>query len=294
MSRPSSRAVLPWLARLSWLAVALLGGAAIEGAIDDRSDAVRWTAAVGGWTLWGVVAFALLIPSVRSLTVVRLVTPLTLIVAVVAAVGGASALDAVALAAPAAIAVGTTFTAEFGRWMVQASAYGDEVRLPLRVPAAVGAAAGLAWVLWAAGLLAGPLALAAGNWWLGVPASLVAVLGTILLGPRWHRLSRRWLVLVPAGIVLHDPVVLADTLMLRSDQLASMRLAPADTGAADLTGPASGHALEISTNETVTTVFAFTPSEPNGRAIHLTGFLVAPTRPGEALRIAAERRLPVG
>ena len=42
-----------------------------------------------------------------------------------------------------------------------------------------------------------------------------------------------------------DPVVLADTLMLRSDQIASMRLAPADTAAADLTGPASGHAIEI-------------------------------------------------
>jgi hypothetical protein len=255
---------------------------------------VRWTAAIGGWTVWAVVALALLIPSVRSLTLVRLLTPIALLASIVAAWSGAAVLDAVALAAPAAITVGAVFTAEFGRWMVQASAYGDEVRLPLRVPAAVGAAAGLAWLLWAIALLAGPLALAAGNVWFGVPLSLVALLGAVLLGPRWHRLSRRWLVLVPAGIVLHDPIVLADTLMLRTDQLASMRLAPADTGAADLTGPASGYAIEVTTNETVTTVFAFTPSEPNGRAIHLTGFLVAPSRPGEALRIAAERRLPVG
>ena len=75
---------------------------------------MRRTVAIGGWTVWGLVAFALLIPSVRSLTVVRLLTPITLIVAVVAAVAGSSAVDAVALAAPAAITVGAVFTAEFG------------------------------------------------------------------------------------------------------------------------------------------------------------------------------------
>ena len=81
--------------------------------------------------------------------------------------------------------------------------------------------------------------------------------------------------------------------MLRTEQVRSIGLAPADTQAADLTGPASGYAIEVSTRETITAVFAATPQERNGRAIHLTAFLAAPSRPGLALEVAKERRLPV-
>ncbi len=177
--------------------------------------------------------------------------------------------------------------------MVQASAYGDEDRLPLRSPAPVGAAAIVAWALWAPAVLGGPLALAAGNWLVGIPVTLVAAAGVVFVGPRWHAMSRRWLVLVPAGLVVHDPVVLADTLMVRTSQILRIGLARAETEAADLTGPASGYAVQIDTTESVSTVFAFTPKEPNGRAIHMTGFLIAPSRPGEALRHALARGLPV-
>jgi hypothetical protein len=177
---------------------------------------------------------------------------------------------------------------------VQASAYGDESRFPLRPPAAVAAAAGITWILWAAATVAGPLLLASRSWIAGAVLTVLAVAGGVLLAPRWHRLSRRWFVLVPAGVVLHDPVVLADTVSLRTNQVARIRLARQDTEAADLTGPASGYAIEIDTTEAVTAVFAFTPQHPNGRAIHLTAFLVAPSRPGQVLVAAAQRRLPVG
>jgi hypothetical protein len=40
-------------------------------------------------------------------------------------------------------------------------------------------------------------------------------------------------------------------------------------------------------------VYAFTPSEPNGRAVHLTAFLVSPSRPGQVLRACADRGLAV-
>jgi hypothetical protein len=149
------------------------------------------------------------------------------------------------------------------------------------------------WVIWAPALLLGPIFIASGNLIVGGILTLLAIAGVILLVPKWHRLSRRWLVLVPAGLVVHDPVVLADTLMVRTDQLAGMRLATVDTKAADLTGPASGFAIEVQASETVTAVFAFTPQEPNGRAIHMTGFLISPSRPGEALRTAAARGIPV-
>jgi hypothetical protein len=273
--------------------VAIIGGAAIEGAAADRSDPVRWAAAVGSWTLWGIIMAALAVPAVRSLTAVRIGAPLSLVIAAVAGAAGATALDLGLLVVPAVVACAAIFTAEFGRSFVQASSYGDEERLPLRFPVAAGSAAVILWAVWAPTIVVGPILLAARNFIVGGILTVLAVAGVVLLVPKWHRLSRRWLVLVPAGLVVHDPVVLADTLMVRSNQLAGMRLAPADTEAADLTGPASGYAIEVLASETVTTVFAFTPQEPNGRAIHMTGFLISPSRPGEALRTAAARGVPV-
>jgi hypothetical protein len=285
--------VTPWVARIAWIAVAVVGGAAVESAVDGRSSIVAWTAAIGGWALWGVAASGLAIASVRSLTVVRVVVPLALVATVACGIAGAPAMDLVLLGGPAVISVAAVMTAEFGRQYVQASAYGDEERFPLRIPVGAGLAALVAWLVWATVSIVGPLLTAAGSWIAGVLLSALAIAGVVVLGPRWHRLSERWFVLVPAGVVVHDPVVLADTFPLRTAQVASIRLAPADTEAADLTGPASGYAVEIATTESVTAVFAFTPAEPNGKAIHLRSFLIAPSRPGRALRSARTRGLPV-
>jgi len=283
----------PWVARLGWVLVAVVGGSAVESAVDGRSAAVAWTAAVGGWALWAVAALGLAIASVWSLTVVRLVVPLALVATVAAGVGGATAVELLLLGGPAIAATAAAMTAEFGRQWVQASAYGEEDRFPLRFPVGAGLAAIVTWVLWAPALVAGPLLIAARSWIAGVVLCALAVGGVVLLGPRWHRLSLRWFVLVPAGVVVHDPVVLADTFPLRTAQIDSIGLASADTEAADLTGPASGYAVEVATTESVTAVFAFTPAEPNGRAIHLRSFLIAPSRPGRALLAAKARGLPV-
>lgn len=291
--RPLAARAIPWVARVAWVLVAIVGGGALESAASSRSDAVRWIIAVGGWTLFAIVAVGLLIPAVISLTITRVGAPLSLAAAAAATIGGSPGIDVALLVAPAIIAVAAIFTAEFGRWMVQASAYGDEDRLPLRSPVPAGTAALVSWLVWAPALLGGPLALGAANWLVGIPLTVLAVAASVFVGPRWHAMSRRWLVLVPAGLVVHDPVVLADTLMVKTDQILGLGLARTETEAADLTGPASGYAVQVDTSETVSTVFAFTPQEPNGRAIHMTGFLIAPSRPGEALRCAAVRGLPI-
>ena len=285
--------VLPWVARLAWLLVAVVGGDALEAAVDGRSGAVRWTVAILGWSLWAAVALGLVIAAAATLSLVRVLSPLSLIAAIAAAIAGASATQVALLVVPAMVAVTAVFTAEFGRAWVQASAYGDEERFPLRPPAAAGAAAAVTWAVWAAASVAGPLLLAARGWIVGGILCALAVAGAVFLAPRWMRLAGRWLVLVPAGLVVRDPIVLGETLMLRRADIASIGLAPADTEAADLTGPASGYVLQVATTVTTTAVFAPTPSEPNGRAIHLLSFLVAPSRPGAALGAAHRRGLPV-
>lgn len=291
---PTIERVLPWLLRLTWIGVLAVGGAAIDSATADRSDAVRNLARSGSGAVWLVGVIAMAVPAVASLTATRSIVPIAVPTAVTCLAAGADSIEGAAFVALSLVAALLASSGELGRAFIQASAYGAEDRFPLRPPAAYLMATGATWAAWAAGVLAGPLLLATHRWIVGGAITALAVGGTFWLWPRWHRLSRRWFVIVPVGLVVHDQLVLAETLMLRKPELASVRLAPRGTGAADLTGPASGHAIEIVTREPVTAILAASPQHRSGRPIHLSACLVAPTRPGEVLRAAARRRLPVG
>lgn len=286
--------LLPWSLRLIWVIVLVAGGSAIDGATADARPALAATVRYGALLFWvaGVVAMA--IPAVVSLTAVRIIVPAAVPVAVAALTVGTDTTRGVLFLAVALVSTMLVLSADLGRIYVQASAYGEEDRHLLRPPVAYAIASFVTWSICVALLTAGPLAIADGQWIIGL-VSTVAGVGTTALGwPRWHRLARRWFVVVPVGVVIHDQLVLAETMMLRRQELASIRLAPAGTEAADLTGPAAGHAVEISTIEPTVAIFAATPKQPRGNAIHLRACLIAPTRPGRALRAAAARRLPVG
>jgi hypothetical protein len=177
--------------------------------------------------------------------------------------------------------------ADFGKRCVQTSAYGDEHRFPLRPPATFLPPMVVAGLLWAAAILAAPLLLATAQWAIGAVVAIVAAALTWLLLPRFNVLARRWLVFVPAGVVVHDQVVLGETLMVSRAELAGLGLALDGTEAADLTGPAGGHAVEIRLRSMVTTLLAPAKDSPRGKALHLQSFIVAPSRPG---RVLAEYR----
>ena len=291
LTRPSS---ITWAARLVWLALAVVGGGAFGDALAEHSRAVQLTGTIGLWVGWAAVAVALLVPSVRSLTVVRSVVPAAVVVALVAAPRADSAASGAACVALALVAGALVLSGELGEHLAQASAYGDEQRFPLRPPLGFLVPAAVSWCVLCACAVVGPLALAAEGWFVGVPLTVAAVVLGWFLGRRFHRLSRRWLVLVPAGVVVHDHLVLADTAMFPIADVVRLSLALADTQAADLTGPATGNALEIVLRDMPTIVFAPTRAVPNGRAIHVGAALVAPTRPGRVLRAAAARHVPVG
>jgi hypothetical protein len=285
---------LAWLVRAAWVAVLVVATPAIDTATGGRGDAVADVARYGGAAIWLAGVVALSVPAVVTLTAARVVVPLSVPAAAVALAAGADNAQAAGFVVAAVVATALVLSAELGRSFVQASAYGDEARYPLRPPLAYSMAAVLTWVLWAAALLSGPLLLADHRWIAGAALTAIAV-GLGWWGwPRWHKLARRWFVIVPVGVVVHDHVVLAETLMVRRNDLAGLRLAPADTQAADLTGPATGHALELLTHEPVTAILAASPKQPGGTAIHLTGALVSPTRPGQVLAAARSRRMPVG
>jgi hypothetical protein len=277
-----------------WVAVWFVGGEAIDGAVAERSSTtgsiLRW----GGLIGWSAGVACLAVLSVVTLTAVRVLLPLSIPLAVLASVGGADPAWGAAFVAVAVVTSALVLSADVGRPFVQASAYGSEDRHLLRPPPAYLLAATLAWAILAAGVTVGAALLAAERW---VVASILLVGAASVAAwswPRWHRLSRRWFVVVPVGLVIHDHLVLAETVMLRRQEIAALHLAPSGSEAADLSGLAPGHAIEIVTTESVTAIYAGTPQKPGGTAIHLNACLVTPTRPGQVLRSAAAHRLPVG
>jgi hypothetical protein len=285
---------MTWAARGVWLILALLGGAAFGDALDDRSRAVQVVGTTGLWALWGVVALALLVPSTVSLTATRMIVPGSLVTAALAALHGNDPVPTVVTLGCATAMCAIVFSAELGEAFAQASAYGDERRFVLRPPVAFLLPAVVSWIVWCACMIVGPLALAAGELAVGLPVTAGALALSWFLGRRFHRLSRRWLVLVPAGVVVHDHVVLAETAMFLTSAVRSASLALAGTEAADLTGPAAGHAVEVALVDADTVVLAPTRSKPNGTALHVRSVLVAPSRPGRALVEAAARGLSAG
>jgi hypothetical protein len=296
-SRPSvaplSRGI-PWLLRIVWLGVVLTGMTAIDSAAAGEPEAVVDAARIAGGALWLIGVGAMAIPAVVSLTATRIVVPLAVPASLMAAFAGADTIEAVLFVACALLATLIAAGAELGRAFVQASAYGDEDRFLLRPPLAYLVACIVTWLVWAAALLSGPLLLADRRWLLGAVCCAVASAGAVWAWPRWHKPARRWLVLVPTGVVVHDHLVLAETVMVRRGEVLGLRLAPAGTEALDLTGPSAGHAVELATTGETTAILAATPRTPRGTAIHFSACLVSPSRPGQLLAAARRRNFPVG
>src|SRR5439155_6317326 len=109
--------------------------------------------------------------------------------------------------ASAAVTMAIVFAPDTALFCVNGPAYPNERRFPLRPPAPllVGPMA-LAWALGVTGLTAGPLLLAARQWVLGSVAFVVGLPVASILVRSLHVLSKRWVVFVPAGLVIVDPL----------------------------------------------------------------------------------------
>ncbi len=293
-TNPFAPSVFLWLLRILWVALAVVMGFAVGEAVDGVGGVAGAIPAATWWLVVAVSVVALVVQGPIGLTVVRLLSPATVPAAIIAWVAGAHPVMGVSATALAAVTAFVAMSGDAGAALVQAASYGHERRFPLRMPAALVPPVVLAWVVWSATVLASVVLLAHAAWLPGAVLGVAFVVLTWFLLGRFHRFSRRWLVLVPAGVVVHDPVMLGETLMVQRTNVAHVQLALADTEAADLTGPAGGMALDIAVREMVLVVLPSTETDPKGRAIHVQSFLIAPSRPGRALQAMADARLPLG
>ncbi|MGH9222671.1 MAG: hypothetical protein ACRD2W_02460 [Acidimicrobiales bacterium] len=283
--------VVPWVVRVLWVALPFTVGPALGDALADASRPVQLVASVGLWAAWaiGLVASAVALPV--SLTVLRVLSPAVVAAVVAAAVGGHGS----ALAAGwAVVTMGWVFSPAVGALCVNGPAYPNERRFLLRAPGALlfGPLA-VAWGLAVAAVTAGPLLLAARQWVLG---GLLTALGwplAFVLVRAVHDLSRRWAVIVPAGMVVHDPLTLVDPVLLQRRIITRVGPAPATTTARDFTQKAPGLALQIDLREDVD-ASVVRPGRRVGEAVKVRQVLITPTRPGALLAEARRRRFPVG
>ncbi len=235
---------------------------------------------VVAWILWAVVAIGTWIHHPISLTTIRCLAPIVVFYSVVYALSESLSSLNIAVVTCGIISLMLMFTADYGSAHVQAGAYGNERRFLLRIPAPVVLPTLITWALFATVLVVLENAVQSENYVLGIPLLLALIAMSWKFAPQMHRLSKRWLVRVPAGWVVHDDLLLAENLLVRSHNLVAINFALADSEALDLSGMTRGVPIQISLRE-MTDVRL---SQLGARllktmdVLHVQAFLVATTR----------------
>jgi len=285
-----------WVLRAVWLITPLLAGPVFGGALEDTDDLFRIGVAIGSWALWAALLVVLMVPRTWSLTAIRIGIPAAVPAYVWAAVGAGDRAEAYELTLGGlviAVAAVLAWRAPLADRFVDGSSYGDESRFLLRTPGqlAVGPLA-LVWAVTIAAATAGVLLLLAERWILGAVAVVVGFPLARFGVNAIHRLSNRWIVFVPAGVVVHDKTALREPQLFRKGDVAAFGPAPLDATEEDLTLDAMGLALRVRLEEPSKVIRndRTVPPEPTD----IEGFLLTPIRPGAVVAEARSRRFPIG
>ncbi len=269
----------------AWLIAVVTTGDVVADSVANLSSAGRWTLAIGAWTLWALTLVAVAVRHTVALTILRLGTTTAVVAALIAvAVADPSTGSALAAVAPVASAAIAALSRPIGEAWIDGASYGDEHRFPLRVPVILlWGPIPLAWAGVVAGVLVGPILVANQRWVTGVIACIVGA-ATVFAGSRaLHGLGKRWLVMVPAGVVVHDLMTTREPFLMVHGQVADVGPARADL---DLTDPdvldatqgAPGLVLSISLEKPVELVLR-PPRGGVAEATRRRTIAVVPSRP---------------
>ena len=285
-----------WLFRVLWLILPFTAGPLFSSALDGTSDSFRVGVTIGLWVTWAAMLVASMVPRTQTLTALRVIVPAAFLASIWAAVAAADDVAAWQVIL-AVVSAGASATAALrpavADAFVDGSSYGDEARFLLSTPGAL--LLGPIQVVWAiivVGAVAGPLLLLAQRWILG---GILRVLGwslAFVAVPVLNRLSNRWLVFVPAGVVVHDKTALREPQLFRKESVASFGPAPADTELEDLSLASTGLALRAEL--TGTSKIVRNSRETTVEPTDIDGWVVSPNRPGAVVAEAKERGFEIG
>jgi hypothetical protein len=294
-SNVRSSVVFVWALRIVWLTLPFTTGNALSDALAGWSTAPRVVAAILLWSAWAAGVVAVFAPRPIGLTALRTAAPCFFAVAVATVLGEQASTAAATMAVSAtAAAFVLAVTPEVGRVCADGVAYGDERRFPLKVPPALFLGPlPAAVVLVGAGIATGPLLLVDGRIVSGIVAVVIGVPVALLLLRALHGLSRRWAVLVPAGLVVADPLTLADPVLISRERIAALSPHSGAAGdALDLRLGAVARSVAMSLNADADVMVARRTGR-GGTSVRTRRLLFAPVLPAELLLTAKDRRIPV-
>ena len=239
-----------------WLGAPLVAAFSVRPALDTVESPFDLVIETALWLGWFVGAVGLLVPHPVSLTVIRVLAPTVAGTAVLLGLSAGWSGPVGLLIAYGLLVTAISLLPAVGDIMVNGSAYGAERRMALRPPAiAVAGAVPVIWLAMFFGLTSWALLLAGGR---RMPAVVAALVGVAVV---WasirvlHQFSRRWIVFVPAGFVIHDPFQLAEPVLLARTVVRRLGPAEVEPGLGDrldLSAGALGLALEVETSQPVT------------------------------------------
>ena len=294
------RHLFPWALRVGWVILPLTAGPAYGSALHPYSGPVRLTAVVFLWAGWTAVLVGTLVPHPIGLTALRLAAPAALATAAWAAITNRpSVLASTAAMARARASSVLAMAPATGFMYVNGAAYPNERRYLLRLPGPLLLGPlEVAWAVTVGAPAAGALLLAARAWIAGAIVLVAGVPLAVIVARALHGLSTRWIVFVPAGLVLHDPLALIDPVLFQRKVIETLRPARRDrrntpSEALDLAQRAPGLALELVLREPAI-LMLMKPGRLGGESVATAKVRLVPTRPGQVVREAQRRRVPVG
>ena len=281
-----------WALRLLWVVLPFTVGSTIEAALESNSAAVRGVAGVGSWALWSAVLVGLLVRRPWGLTLARVAAAGPLLASLVAAVDDERSWLAIG---HGAVVLAVALLPEVASDLVDGLSYGDERRLMLRAPFALYLGPiPLAWAATIAGVVTGPLLLAARQWVLGAVVTIAGAAAAWWGIRSLHQLARRWIVFVPNGFVIHDLMAAREPFLIRRQDVTTIGPAFADVDLSDdrlidVSQHATGVVLQVDLNGEIEVV-------PRRRGVSevrvVEHVLFTPTRPGAVLTEMRARRIP--
>ena len=298
LSLPTGSARLVAIAIVAWVAQPFTAGALIGDALSDADDPFRTTVSVAAWGSWLIILLAMAVPRPVTLTMARLGATGGVVAALWAAWNVdqhhpdvSAATIAVGVAA-AIVAFATINLPGVGDRFVDGVSYGEEARFLLRAPGPVLLVAlAPSALLVVVGATAGPLLLADERWVAGVIVTVVGFAIAWFPLNALHRLTNRFLVFVPNGLVVHDLTQLREPVLFVKREIAGLAPAPADTTARDITAAALGLALELRLAKPAELPFVSGRTETD--LVSARSLLVSPTRPAAVMRTAVDRGITI-
>ena len=277
--------------RLAWIPIPLLGYEVFGSALSGESESVQVTVALSLWILWSIVLLISLIPSASLLTVYRVVVPISVVASIWSSIEAEMNASSILLLFCSAICFSISLLPSIGFWFINGSAYGDEVRIPLRAPGPLLLGpVPLAWIVIASSLIFSIILISSQKYVFGF---IVFTIGSGLSYFSYRSLSalsQRWLVFVPAGIVLHDNMVLADPFLIRKSMIKGIGPALVSTDGLDLTMSSIGMSLVVELYEPAGLTLQMNPLAPP-EVREVTSFLVSPSLLPATLEEASSRNI---